>query len=178
MMNDAIHKPKKNCLWSLIKLRAHFIRHVPASYSRRDVWPLRTQFYEDHKNHHLWSEARLDAWWWMTRGMNHKLHYCDAIMDTVASQITSLTIVYTTVYSDADQSKHQSSASLAFVWGIHWGPVNSPHKWPVTRKMFPFDGVIMHAPAPEYAVTKDRHYINHVLSYFWLVAIFAWWEMM
>ena len=64
-------------------------------------------------------------------------------MGTVASQITSLTIVYTTVYSDADQSKHQSSASLAFVWGIHRRPVNSPHKWPVTRKMFPFDDVIM-----------------------------------
>ena len=46
-------------------------------------------------------------------------HYCDAIMGTIASQITSLTIVYTTVCSDADQSKHQSSASLAFVWGIH-----------------------------------------------------------
>ena len=39
--------------------------------------------------------------------------------------------------------KHQSSASLAFVRGIHRGPVNSPHKWPVTRKMFPFDDVIM-----------------------------------
>ena len=64
-------------------------------------------------------------------------------MDTVASQITSLTIVYTTVYPDADQSKHQSSTSLAFVWGIHRGPVNSPHKGPVTRKMFPFDDVIM-----------------------------------
>ena len=64
-------------------------------------------------------------------------------MGTVASQITSLTIVYTTVISDADQSKHQSSASLAFVWGIHRRPVNSPHKWPVTRKMFPFDDVIM-----------------------------------
>ena len=57
--------------------------------------------------------------------------------------ITSLTIVYSTVYSGADQRKHQSSASLAFVWGIHRGPVNSPHKWPVTRKMFPFDDVIM-----------------------------------
>ena len=64
-------------------------------------------------------------------------------MGTVASQITSRTIVYTTVYSDADQSKHQSSASLAFVWGIHRGPVNSPLKWPVTRKMLPFDDVIM-----------------------------------
>ena len=38
---------------------------------------------------------------------------------------------------------NQSSASLAFVWGIHRGPVNSPHKWPVRRKMFPFDDVIM-----------------------------------
>ena len=40
-------------------------------------------------------------------------------MGTIASQITSLTIVYSTVYSGADQSKHQSSASLAFVWGIN-----------------------------------------------------------
>ena len=47
------------------------------------------------------------------------------------------------VYSGADQRKHQSSASLAFVLGIHRWPVNSPHKWPVTRKMFPFDDVIM-----------------------------------
>ena len=46
-------------------------------------------------------------------------HYCDVIMDLVAFQIASLTIVYSTVYSDADQRKHQSSASLAFVWGIH-----------------------------------------------------------
>ena len=58
-------------------------------------------------------------------------------------QITSLTVVYSTVYSGADQGKHQSSASLAFVRGIHRSPVNSPHKWPVTRKMFPFDDVIM-----------------------------------
>ena len=64
-------------------------------------------------------------------------------MDAVASQITSLEIVYSTVYSDVHQRKHQSSASLAFVRGIHRGPVNSPHKWPVTRKMFPFDDVIM-----------------------------------
>ena len=54
-----------------------------------------------------------------------------------------LTIVYSIVYSDVDQRKHQSFALLAFVRGIHRGPVNSPHKWPVTRKMFPFDDVIM-----------------------------------
>ena len=47
------------------------------------------------------------------------------------------------VYSDADQRKHQSSASLAFVRGIHRGPVNSQRKWPVTRKMLPFDDVII-----------------------------------
>ena len=70
-------------------------------------------------------------------------HCNDVIMGAIASQITSLTIVYSTVYSGADQRKHRSSASLAFVWGIHRDPVNSPHKWPVTRKMFPFDDVIM-----------------------------------
>ena len=74
-------------------------------------------------------------------------HYDDVIMTTMASQITSLTIVYLIVYSGTDQIKHQSSASLAFVWGIHRGPVNSPHKGPVTRKMFPFDDVIMEHPA-------------------------------
>ena len=64
-------------------------------------------------------------------------------MGTIAPQITSLAIVYSTVYLGADQRKHQSSAPLAFVRGIHRGSVNSPHKWPVTRKMFPFDDVIM-----------------------------------
>ena len=60
-----------------------------------------------------------------------------------ASKITSLPIVCSTAYSGADQRKHQSSASLAFVRGIHRWPVNSPHKGPVTLKMFPFDDVIM-----------------------------------
>ena len=46
-------------------------------------------------------------------------HNTDVIMTTIASQITSLTIVYLIVYSDAYQRKHQSSTSLAFVWGIH-----------------------------------------------------------
>ena len=64
-------------------------------------------------------------------------------MGAMASQITSLAVVYSIVYSGPDQSKHQSSVSLAFVRGIHRWPVNSPHKGPVTRKMFPFDDVIM-----------------------------------
>ena len=75
--------------------------------------------------------------------VGYLINYCDVIMGAIASQITSFTIVYSIVYSDADQRKHQSSASMAFVRGIHRGQVNSPHKWPVTRKMFPFDDVIM-----------------------------------
>ena len=64
-------------------------------------------------------------------------------MGWMASHITSLAIVYSTVYSGLDQRKRQCSASLAFVRVIHRWPVNSPHKRPVTRKMFPFDNVIM-----------------------------------
>ena len=69
-------------------------------------------------------------------------------MGAIASQITCITIVYSTVYSDADQ--YESSASLAFVRGIHRGLVNSPHKWPVTRKMFPFDDAIL------YGISVDK----------------------
>ena len=61
-------------------------------------------------------------WKWPTRPKNSR-HYNDVIMGTMASQITSLTIFYSTVYSDADQRRHQSPASLAFVRGIHrWIP--------------------------------------------------------
>ena len=73
----------------------------------------------------------------------NKKHYCDVKMGAMASQITSLTIVYSTVHLGPDQRKHQSSASLAFVLGIHRSLVHSPHKGPVTRKMFLFDDVIM-----------------------------------
>ena len=80
--------------------------------------------------------------WQTATQSQYRSHYCDVLMGVVASQITSLTIVYSTVHSDADQRKHQSSASLAFVKGIHRGPVDSLRKGPVTRKMIPFD-VIM-----------------------------------
>ena len=78
---------------------------------------------------------------WTTHPVRHPsiaetLHYDGVTMSATASRITSLTIVYSTVYSGADQRKHQGSASLAFVRGIQRGPVNSPHKWPVTWKCF------------------------------------------
>ena len=81
-------------------------------------------------------EAIMSDFWSLT-------HHSDVIMVAIVSQINSLTIVYSTVNSGADQRKHQSPASLAFVRGIHRGPVNSPHKWPVTQKMFQFDDVFV-----------------------------------
>ena len=80
--------------------------------------------------------------------------YSDVIMSAMASQIIGVSIAYSTVCSGTDQRKHQSSVSLAFVRGIsHW-PVNSLHKEPVTRKIFPFDDVIIRSgvskPALDY----------------------------
>ena len=93
-------------------------------------------------------------------------------MSAIASQITSLTIIYSTVYSDADQRKHQSSASLVFVWGIHREPVNSPHKWPVTRIMFPFDDVIMSSLCLELC-WEDKHVRHLISSSKWEASIYA-----
>ena len=81
-------------------------------------------------------------------------------------QITSHIIVYSTVYSGINQREHQCSASLAFVRGIHRWPVNSPHKWPVTRKMFPFDDVIMHeswtdSTTETFVTEVIRWYLDH-----------------
>ena len=87
-------------------------------------------------------------------------------MGAMAFQITSLTIVYSIVYSDADHRKHRSSASLAFVRGIHRGPVNSPHKWPVTRKMFPFNDVIMLTSYPILEISiKDILHVTWEIVY-------------
>ena len=70
-------------------------------------------------------------------------HHSDVLMSAIACHVTGISMVYSTVCSGADQRKHQSSASLAFVRGVHGWPVNSPHKGPATRKMFSFDDVIM-----------------------------------
>ena len=70
-------------------------------------------------------------------------NYGDVIMSAVVSQITGVSIVCSIVCSGTNQRNHQRSASLAFVRGIHRWPVDFPHKGPVTRKMFPFDDVIM-----------------------------------
>ena len=87
----------------------------------------------------LWSR-------YVSKSKNPINHCSDVIMRAMASQITSISIFYSTVYSGTDQRKHQSSASLAFVRGIHRGPVNSPHKRPITRKLFHLMTSSCHAP--------------------------------
>ena len=90
-------------------------------------------------------------------------------MGAIASQITSLTIVYSIVNSGADQRTHQSSASLAFVWGIY----RRPHKWPATWKKFPFDDVIIHRNAictyrtdkPQCYIFNNNRYDSRLLGY-------------
>ena len=104
-----------------------------------------SQWQKGRHNDNLYNDINdIHQWIWRpSPEQSTAKHYCDVIMGAMASQITSLIIVYSNVYSGTDQRKYQSSASLTFVRGIHRWPVNSPHKWPVTRKIFPFDDVIM-----------------------------------
>ena len=128
--------------------------HIDVLYISYDIFPFVILTYfilsitSKCESHHLCVGTN-DRWPTLP-----ETHYCDVIMGAVASQITSITIVYSTVYSDADQRKHQSSASLAFV-----PPVNSPHKWPVMRKMFPFDDVITETSFPN-DIFGNNHLIN------------------
>ena len=150
--NDISRRPKLPGLWSYKSLprwwrfqgRLHKCHMQPSSTRAvcknstpsRILWELHLAT--------LWSPGVwLPVWRW---GVVHEIWfgpYNDVLMSAIASQITIITIVYSAVYSGAEQRKHQSSASLAFVWWIHLWPVNSPHKGSVTRKMFPFDDVIM-----------------------------------
>ena len=92
---------------------------------------------------------------------DYLIHYNDIIMGEMASQITSLAIVYSAVKTGVDQRKHQNFTSLAFMRVIHRWPVNYPHKWPVTRKMFPFDDVIMPPEQMDSVSEYGRCYDNH-----------------
>ena len=114
------------------------------------------------------------------------------LRSVMASRITSLTIVYSTVYSGTDQRKHNCLTSLAFLRGIHRSPVNSLHKVPVTRKMFPFDEVIMlslnidqgHVPERSDCTMsqnlKNARFKCNVFISFWYLsgvsALILWWK--
>ena len=104
---------------------------------------------------------------WCPQATSHHLnqyHYIDVIMTTMASQITSLTMVYSTVYSDANQKKISKLRITGLCVGNSPEPVNSPHKGPVTRKMFTFGDVIMlKVPDPCHRmlhVSHDSHYLS------------------
>ena len=84
-----------------------------------------------------------NAKWFTGRLPRSFSRYSGVMISAMASQIIGVSIIYSIVCSGADERKHQSSASLAFVWGIRRSPVNSPHKGPVTRKIFPFHDFIM-----------------------------------
>ena len=83
-----------------------------------------------------------ETWRTMEDDASKLIHYIEVMMGAMASQITSLTIVYSTVYSDADQGKSQLRVTGLCV-GNSPGTGEFPHKWPVTRKMFPLGDVIM-----------------------------------
>ena len=98
-------------------------------------------------------------------------HNLDVIMGVMASQITGVAMDYSTVCSGADQRKHQSSASLVFVRGIHQWPVNSPCKGPVTRKMFPFDDVITACTSYSVGVLQIIAILSLAFNPCWLPSI-------
>ena len=140
--------------WYFCELKENCARVCSAAWhisNHREIWPGPDEY---------WTPCRLCAW--HTNGLptyrhSHpqnsilqgqqyfpwKSHYSDVIMSAMVSQITGVSIACLTVCIDADKRKQQSSASLAFVGGSHRWPAITPHRGPVTQKMFPFDDVIM-----------------------------------
>ena len=129
--------PRIHCLWQRIYPWITIISHRISDICIMDIGDL--GWYSE-------------IYWYGNSRLNIRYNYNDVKMSTMASQITSLAIVYSAVYSGTCQRKHQSSAPLAFMRGIHRWPVNSPHKRPVTRKIFPFDDV------------KWKFQLSHLLS--------------
>ena len=140
--NYVVHILCQMCIWLFLQFNGAFLANTASAPKtlmikyRNDI-SAKLEKKEHCDNDHVYITCIYIV------SMFSSLHYSDVIMGTMASLISSLTSVYSTVHSCADQRKHQSSASLTFVRWIHQRPVNSPHKWPVTRKMFTFDDVIM-----------------------------------
>ena len=118
------------------------LKIINVSKSPRWSW-CRTISHFSHFNLHVAMPLTINMWAGANVGHTEAIHYSDVIMSAMVSQIAAVSIVYSTVCSGANKSKYQTSASLTFVRGIHRWPVNSRHKGPVTRKMFPFDDAIM-----------------------------------
>ena len=116
--------------------------HGCATWTRAIVWPMSVQWGERDMGK-IFNKTRKQKMCHSSFGypvytspvlpctLQRRHNWCDS------SQITSLMVVYSPVYSWGYQKKYQRSASLAFVRDIHQWPVNSPHKGPVTQKKFP-----------------------------------------
>ena len=102
------------------------------------------------------------------------IHYSDVIMSAMASQIAGVSIVCPNVYPGADKKTHQSFASLAFVRGILRLRVDSPHKGPVTRKIFQFDDVIIGVGSSTVLThnVEQRLFLRYILDC-WLGLMFS-----
>ena len=115
-----------------------------------------------------WAKQYLVNFTGLLGKVNATVHYSGVIIGAIASQITSVSIAYSTVCSEGDQRKHQSYASLAFVRGIYLWPVDSPHKGLVARKLFPFDDVIMFTKPSQFlqasSMTNCPNFKHFVLS--------------
>ena len=124
-----------------------------SNYSWKYVRAIPSWIHKETRYNHCrktvcWWESTLSMATRCISGITHwpllnSIHYNDVIMSAMTHQITGVCIACSNICSGADQRKHRISASLAFVRGIHRWPVDSPHKGPVTGKMFPFDDVIM-----------------------------------
>ena len=145
----------KQCWLTINEIRWHSYEGN-VSLNTHDINPLVVFENFDIWNQNYISHGKINTSLFQALFQLSALHYSDVIRSAMASQITSLVIVYSTVYWGADQRKHKSSASLAFEMGIHRWSVNSPHKGPATQNMFPFDNVIM-------AVCNDST-ISHAVS--------------
>ena len=99
-------------------------------------------------------------------------HYSDVITCAMASQITSLSIVHAIVYSGRSKKKLKLRV-IGLCAEIQRWPVNSPHKWPVKRKMFPFDDVIMWSnnQCKYKPHTKGLYSLNDKTSYPHLISL-------
>ena len=95
-------------LSSFFKFKSHCYRHFKC---------FRRTFPHTHTNIYIYMCYKTSVLFIASLATSYKNHNNDVIMGVMASQITSLTSVCSTVYSGVDQRKHQSSASLAFVWG-------------------------------------------------------------
>ena len=137
-----LENPRSHRTTIILSIHIHYVSyqsdHQLLKYNNFKIWPWKSK---TSISSHRWSQVL--GWIMDPIYDSHSFQHNDVIMGAIASQITSLAIVHSSVYSDADKRKHQSSASLAFMRGTHRRPVNSPHKWPVTRKMLPFDDVII-----------------------------------